>query len=73
MKYIHSDPDIMAGELVIVGTRIPIDQVVLMLQDGQSVEEIHATYPWVPKKTLQGAIREVLSEALNVLAAKHHA
>ena len=73
MKYIHSNPNIMGGELVVVSTRIPIDQVLFMLQEGQSVEEIHAAYPWVPKETLQGAIREVLSEALSVLAAKHHA
>jgi hypothetical protein len=27
----------------------------------------------VPKNTLQGAVREVLSEALSMLATKHHA
>ena len=72
MKYIHSDPEIMGGDLVIVGTRIPVDEVVYMLQESQSVQDIQDAYPWVPKKTLQGAIREVLSEALTVLAAKHH-
>jgi uncharacterized protein (DUF433 family) len=73
MKYIHSNPNIMGGELVIVGTRVPVDQVLFMLQEGQSIKEIHEAYSWVPKRILQGAIREVLSEALNVLATKHHA
>jgi uncharacterized protein (DUF433 family) len=72
MKYLSSTPDIMGGDLVIKGTRIPIDIIMYRLKDGYSMEQIHALYPWVNRQTLEGAIHEVLNEAISMLSERHH-
>jgi uncharacterized protein (DUF433 family) len=73
MKYLQSHPKIMGGDLCVTGTRIPIDEVLFLLQQGNTLTDIHQAYPWVPAEILDGAIREALGEAIELLAAKHHA
>jgi uncharacterized protein (DUF433 family) len=60
MKYLSSTPNIMGGDLVIKGTRIPIEVILYRIKDGYSVDQIHELYPWV------------LDEAINLLAPKLH-
>ncbi|GGS82844.1 DUF433 domain-containing protein [Streptomyces cinerochromogenes] len=60
MKYLHSDPDIMGGDLVIRGTRIPVEVILYRLRDGYSLEEIHELYPTPSIPTLKGAVGEAL-------------
>lgn len=57
-RYIISDPDILGGKPVIVGTRIPITQILLLLKNGFTVEAIHEEYPQLDKKTISGAVEE---------------
>lgn len=59
-KYITSKPDIMGGAPCIVGTRIPIAVIVARLKEGNTLESIHEGYPWVPFKTLEGAVSELV-------------
>jgi uncharacterized protein (DUF433 family) len=40
-----SDPEIMSGTPVYCGTRIPVDMVAAMLEQGASIEEILEGYP----------------------------
>jgi uncharacterized protein (DUF433 family) len=40
-----SDPDVMGGRLVFLGTRIPIDVLFENLADGMSLREITDAYP----------------------------
>jgi uncharacterized protein (DUF433 family) len=68
MKYIHSDPDIMGGDLVIIGTRIPIEVILYRLKDGLSIKEIHELYPSVSLSNLKGAI----GEAIDLLTPQLH-
>jgi uncharacterized protein (DUF433 family) len=61
MKYLDSNPEIARGELIIKGTRIRIAQVLRMLSNGMTIEQIHADWwPWLPMRTLQGAVAEAI-------------
>lgn len=71
MKYLHSDPDIMGGLLVIRGTRIPIDTILYRLNDGYTLDEIHGMWSYVDKETLRLAIKEALRLAIDVLNKNH--
>jgi uncharacterized protein (DUF433 family) len=57
-KYIVSNPEILGGKPVINGTRIPVDQILFLLNDGYPVEAIHELYPQVSKETIKGTIEE---------------
>lgn len=69
MKYLSSNPNIMGGDLVIKGTRIPIDVILYRIKDGYTIKEIHQMYPTPTLSTLKGAI----GEAIDILATKVHA
>lgn len=56
--YIISDPEILGGLPVIVGTRIPVEQILFLLNDGYPVEGIHELYPQVSVEALKGVIKE---------------
>ncbi|TSC87535.1 MAG: hypothetical protein G01um10147_513 [Microgenomates group bacterium Gr01-1014_7] len=60
--YILSKSDIMGGAPCIAGTRIPIAVIVQRLKEGCTVESIHDGYPWVPLKTIEGAISELVED-----------
>lgn len=57
-KYITSNPEILGGKPVIKGTRIPVDQILFLLNDGYPVEAIHELYPQVSIGTIKGTIDE---------------
>jgi len=42
---ISIDPDICHGQACVKGTRIPVHQLVRMLANGDTVEELLAEYP----------------------------
>jgi uncharacterized protein (DUF433 family) len=67
--YLESRPDRASGELTIKGTRIRIAQVISMLANGSTLEQLHEGWPWVSVTTLRGAIQE----ATEYLSAKTHA
>jgi len=68
MKYLTSDPAIMGGDLVIKGTRIPIDVILYRLKDGYTLVKIHEMYPTPSLKKLNGAIEE----AIGLLSSNSH-
>lgn len=61
-KYISSKVDVMGGAPVIVGTRIPIAVIIQRLKEGYTIEAIHEGYPWVPLRTIEGAINELIED-----------
>jgi uncharacterized protein (DUF433 family) len=69
MKYLESRPDRASGELTIKGTRIRITQVINMLANGFTLEQLHEGWPWISVTTLQGAIEE----AAELLSTQTHA
>lgn len=65
MKYIHSDPDILGGELIIKNTRVPLQRILFLLKDGYNLDAIHEEYPHIDKHTLNGALDELEKMADN--------
>jgi uncharacterized protein (DUF433 family) len=44
---IHSDPEIMGGTPVFVGTRVPLQNLIDYLEGGESVEDFLEAFPTV--------------------------
>ena len=44
---IHSDPEIMGGTPVFVGTRVPLQNLIDYLEGGESVEDFLEAFPRV--------------------------
>ena len=68
-KYLESRPDRASGELTIKGTRIRIAQVINMLANGHTLQQMHEGWPWLSAATLKGAVQE----ATQLLSAQTHA
>jgi uncharacterized protein (DUF433 family) len=69
MKYLDQRPERASGELTIKGTRIRIAQVINMLANGSTIEQLHEGWPWISVTTLRGAVEE----ATQLLSAETHA
>ena len=65
MKYITSNPEIMTGKLVIVGTRVPIARILFLLKEGYAIEAIKQEYPHVPLNKIKGAVNELIERLDN--------
>lgn len=53
--HIHADPAILGGEPVIRGTRITARSVKARLDDGETIEELLADYPALPRAAFEAA------------------
>lgn len=60
--YVTSNPSIMGGKPVIVGTRIPISRIIFLLKEGYTLENISEDYPHVDLKTISEAIDELVQK-----------
>jgi len=47
---IHSDPKIMGGTPVFVGTRVPLQNLIDSLEGGESIDEFLEGYPSVRRE-----------------------
>jgi uncharacterized protein (DUF433 family) len=64
-KVVHSDPDIMSGTPVFVGTRVPLRNLIDYLQHGYSVDEFVDQFPSVSREQVIAALEaagELLSD-----------
>jgi uncharacterized protein (DUF433 family) len=46
---IHSDPEIMGGTPVFLGTRVPLQNLIDYLEGGESVEDFLEAFPTVTR------------------------
>ena len=53
---VHSDPDIMGGAPVFVGTRVPLQNLIDALEGGESVEEFLDAFPTVKREQVIAVI-----------------
>ncbi len=53
---IQSDPSIMMGKPVIVGTRITVELILEKLAAGETVEQILEAHPRLTRKAIQAAL-----------------
>jgi uncharacterized protein (DUF433 family) len=61
---IHSDPDILGGTLVFVGTRVPFRNLIDYLERNHSLEEFLDAFPSVSREQAVAAL-EAAHEALS--------
>ena len=54
---IHSDPKIMSGTPVFVGTRVPLQNLIDYLEGGESVEDFLAAFSTVTREQAIAVIR----------------
>jgi len=62
-QIVHSDPEIMGGELVFVGTRVPLYNLFDYLEAGDSLEEFLEQFPSVSREQAVAAL-ELAKEAV---------
>ena len=51
-KYINSDPNILGGMPVIMGTRVPVARILSLLKEGYTLVAIHKQFDHISLKTL---------------------
>ena len=64
---IHSDPDILGGTTVFVGTRVPLQNLIDYLEAGDSLDDFLDSFPTVTRKQAIAAL-ELAREALEASA-----
>ena len=62
-RVIHSDPDILSGTPVFVGTRVPVQTLIDYLEAGHPLEDFLKDFPTVTRKKAQAALEQA-KEAL---------
>jgi uncharacterized protein (DUF433 family) len=60
---LHSDPDIMSGTPVFVGTRVPFQTLIDYIESDQPLAEFLEDFPTVPKEQAIAALEQA-KEAL---------
>jgi uncharacterized protein (DUF433 family) len=55
---IHSDPDILGGVPVFIGTRVPFQTLMDYLEEGQSLADFLADFPTVRRDQAIAALEE---------------
>jgi uncharacterized protein (DUF433 family) len=53
---VHSDPEIMGGTPVFVGTRVPLENLVDYLEGGESIEDFLDAFPTVKREQIIAVI-----------------
>lgn len=54
---VHSDPDILGGTPVFVGTRVPVQTLIDYLSGGQPLSEFLEDFPTVSREQAVAALR----------------
>lgn len=54
---VHSDPEILGGTPVFVGTRVPVDALWNNLADGASLDEFLDWFPTVTREQAETVLR----------------
>jgi uncharacterized protein (DUF433 family) len=66
-KVIHSDPNILGGTPVFLGTRVPLQNFIDCLEAGDSLDQFLASFPSVTREQAVAAL-EPAREALEASA-----
>jgi len=51
-EIVHTDPEILGGTPVFVGTRVPVDALIDFLESGQTIEDFLENYPGVSREQI---------------------
>jgi uncharacterized protein (DUF433 family) len=66
-QIVHSDPDILGGTAVFVGTRVPVDALIDFLEGGDTIGDFLENYPGVSREQ----VFAFLEEASRALLARN--
>jgi uncharacterized protein (DUF433 family) len=69
-QVVHSDPEIMGGTPVFVGTRVPVYNLFDYLEAGDSLEEFLDAFPSVSREQAVAAL-EIAKDAVVAVARPH--
>ena len=53
---IESNPDVLSGQPVVRGTRLPVYVIVDAIAEGDSVEDLREAYPFLDRADVQQAL-----------------
>lgn len=67
-EIVHSDPEIMSGALVFVGTRVPVYNLFDYLEAGDSLDRFLDSFPSVSREQAVAAL-ELAKEAVTEVAS----
>jgi len=67
---VHTDPEIMSGEPVFVGTRVPVRNLFDYLEAGDSLDVFLDEFPSVSREQAVAAL-EIAREAVEAVAHSH--
>ena len=65
---VHSDPEILGGTAVFVGTRVPVRILLDYLEGGDPLEDFLDNYPSVSREQAVGFLEEAGKAALAQIA-----
>ena len=68
---IHSDPEIMGGTPVFVGTRVPLQNLIDHLEGGESIEEFLEGFPSVKREQTIAVIEAAKLKMLETVENAH--
>jgi uncharacterized protein (DUF433 family) len=57
-RIVHSDPEILGGTPVFVGTRVPVQSLLTWLENGETLEEFLDNFPTVTREQAVGFLEE---------------
>ena len=55
---VHSDPEVLGGTPVFVGTRVPVDALIDFLEGGATIEIFLENYPGVSREQVVAFLEE---------------
>ena len=61
---IHTDPEIMGGTPVFVGTRVPLQNLIDALEDGESIDDFLEAFPSVTRAQTIAPLRCWLKKSM---------
>lgn len=64
-RYISIDPDILGGAPVVKGTRIPVERVFKLVDQGYDLSKFKEEFPQVHTEIIQSLISYLMREGLN--------
>ena len=61
---VHSDPDILGGTPIFIGTRVPVQALIDYIEGGHSLEEFLNDFPTVSRKIAVAALEQAKAHLL---------
>lgn len=65
---IHSDPEILSGKPVFVGTRVPVQTLIDYLEGGYNVDEFLDNFPSVRREQINAFLEQATRALLTNVA-----